>query len=618
MQQQLCVMAPVNVGKQLYGPDIIIRAFEYFATSRTLYNRLRRDFQLPSITTLTRITSKVSKIPENTFLCSILKSLDDNQKLCVILHDEVYVKKMLLYHGGKIFGKSINDPTALARTILGIMVFCLHGGPRFLSNMLPLSKLTSEFLDDQVKATTQAISSGGGKVTAIISDGNRTNQAFFKRYSTVQNKPWLTEDGKFLLFDNPHLLKCIRNLWLTEKTGELSYSDGGVIRTARWTHLKKLHELENLSTNIVKMSHLDEISVYPKPIERQKVFTCLKVFCDETYNALLLHPGMSDVENVQDTAIFIKKVLTWWKIINVKGPGAGIRHNDPLEEVIRDPRDTRLDFLLEFGNMCEKMMPGKGGKRIKQLSKDTARNIHHTCHGMVDLCRYLLSTTHQYVCFGQFTTDFLEKEFSKFRQGSGGTYFISAQQILEKLHIKQASLLLSRNIDINQFNLESGHQCPLCSYLLCEEGAEIFDNLQNLESSVSLETKNSIVYIAGYVTRKDQELSETQLMDQTTFYYQKFGKYTDYLDRGGLNIPSDSSCQWAIFCFILFNSVKEKVCRTSLCNIFMLISQYYSFNMDKRHGLILSNIFLNNYCKTVTPRSGKEPAMKVLKLSSEN
>ena len=66
---------------------------------------------------------------------------------------------------------------------------------------------------------------------------------------------------------------------------------------------------------------LDDVSVYPKPIEQQKVSTCLEILCDETYNALLIHPGMADVEDVQDNAVFIKKIVTWWKIINVKGLG---------------------------------------------------------------------------------------------------------------------------------------------------------------------------------------------------------------------------------------------------------------------------------------------------------
>ena len=118
IQQQISVMAPVTLGKHLYG-------FEYFATSRTLHNCLIKYHQLPSITTLTRITSKVAKIPENTFPNSVFKSLDTNQKLCVVFRGEVYIKEMLLYHGGSIFGKSVDDPSSLARIILGMMIICL-------------------------------------------------------------------------------------------------------------------------------------------------------------------------------------------------------------------------------------------------------------------------------------------------------------------------------------------------------------------------------------------------------------------------------------------------------------------------------------------------------------
>ena len=381
IQQQVSAMAPVTVGMQSYGPEIIVRAFEYFATSRTLYNRLRIDQQLPSVTTLTRITSKVAKVPENTFLNRVFKTLETNQKICVVLHDEIFVKKMLLYHGGYLFGKAVNDPSSLAKTILEIMIVCLYGGPRFLSKMIPVSKLNSQFLMDQVSATTQAITSGEGQVKAIISDGNRTNQTFFKRHQTVPDKPWLTEDGKYLLFDNPHLLKCIRNLWLTEKTGELQYDDNGVIRIAKWLHLKQLYDLESKTGTIVKMSKLDDIAIHPKPIERQKVTTCLKVFSDTTYTALLNHPGMANLDGVHDTATFIKQVISWWEIVNVKALAVDIRHNDDLEGVIKNPLDPRVDFLLEYGDMCLKMMASKQGHRIKQLSKDTARNIHQLWNG---------------------------------------------------------------------------------------------------------------------------------------------------------------------------------------------------------------------------------------------
>ena len=161
----------------------------------------------------------------------------------------------------------------------------------------------------------------------------------------MPKKPWLTEDGVFLLFDYVHLIKNIRNLWLTEKVGELEVEDNGVMRTARWSHLRQLYELE--SKELVKMSNLNEVSIYPKPIERQKVSTCLRVFCNRMYHALLNHLGMADVEGVGDTASFLKKVIDWWKIINVKALGADTRHNDPLQAVIRDNKSFITSFVLK-------------------------------------------------------------------------------------------------------------------------------------------------------------------------------------------------------------------------------------------------------------------------------
>ena len=82
------------------------------------------------------------------------------------------------------------------------------------------------------------------------------------------------------------------------------------------------------------------------------------------------------------------------------------------------------------------------------------------------------------------------------------------------------------------------------------------------------------------------------------------------------NVPTDKACQWTFFCFIIFNSIKDKVCRKSLANIMMMISDAHAFEMNRSHANILSNIFFKNYCIEVTPRSSKEPKKKVLKFSA--
>ena len=77
-----------------------------------------------------------------------------------------------------------------------------------------------------------------------------------------------------------HIVKSIRNNWITEKTGELKFYYAEEHYIAKCDHIKNLQKLEE--NDSVKMSKLNYVAANPKPIERQKVDTCLRVFCEET------------------------------------------------------------------------------------------------------------------------------------------------------------------------------------------------------------------------------------------------------------------------------------------------------------------------------------------------
>ena len=110
--------------------------------------------------------------------------------------------------------------------------------------------------------------------------------------------------------------------------------------------------------------------------------------------------------------------------------------------------------------------------------------------------------------------------------------------------------------------------------------------------------KMSVVQIAEYVTRNDGNADESELLGNTTFYFTKYGQFIQFLDHGRLKVPTDVACQWTFFCFVIFQAVKNNVCRKSLSYIFSLVNEFYSFRMHERHCIVLSNIFLNKlFCK---------------------
>ena len=134
--------------------------------------------------------------------------------------------------------------------------------------------------------------------------------------------------------------------------------------------------------------------------------------------------------------------------------------------------------------------------------------------------------------------------------------------------------------------------------------------MPELEKSVQIDTKAGLIYIAGYIVRNEVEEQE-----EAKFYYGEFGDYAAEINLRCLKIPNDNVCQWTIFSYILSNEIVSKVSRKSLCNVLMLMSQSFNFNMDRKHAISLSNIFLKNYVKLYAPRSSKVPQQGILKLS---
>ena len=193
---------------------------------------------------------------------------------------------------------------------------------------------------------------------------------------------------------------------------------------------------------------------------------------------------------------------------------------------------------------------------------------------------------------------------------------------LERLNMMNAKKLLSNNTEFQfEIDLDDSHSCESCEFSLKQslEGSDIFENLEAHLSALK-EKNDQLLYaminVAGYVF-KDVDLTEEELLNCTTYYYNDYNSYQNDFDKGFLKIPTDTMYEFCTFGVILFSveTLLQSVCRNSCIKILNEINKFYDFNVSEKCMRTLANIILSKYAKKRTPYSQKEIVQKKLKLS---
>ena len=104
--------------------------------------------------------------------------------------------------------------------------------------------------------------------------------------------------------------------------------------------------MDEKSSLIKRATKLTHKSLYPSNLERQQVALVVNIFND--FNAAALE--MRNKERDNETALFIRLVTAWWRVVNVKHPNKGLRLRDSLSEPISQITDYRLEF---FELLCQ-------------------------------------------------------------------------------------------------------------------------------------------------------------------------------------------------------------------------------------------------------------------------
>ncbi|KAH6930703.1 hypothetical protein HPB50_017354 [Hyalomma asiaticum] len=172
-------------------------------------------------------------------------------------------------------------------------------------------------------------------------------------------------------------------------------------------------------------------------------FTCLatnnnisfpvsaSVTVDLNSEALTARSGEVDFQHAAATADFIRVILRWWSIVNVKTPNKGYHHRNVYEEPMADHTDDpKARFLSAFITWLDVWEFYRHDTGV--LTQETLSALRLSAQSLLALVKYCVSELHfKYVLLGKVQTDPLESRFGQYRQMAGGQYHISVRQLCE-------------------------------------------------------------------------------------------------------------------------------------------------------------------------------------------
>ena len=122
-------------------------------------------------------------------------------------------------------------------------------------------------------------------------------------------------------------------------------------------------------------------------------------------------------------------------------------------------------------------------------------------NGTVDVAKCLLNLGMEYILLGKLQSDRLENEFGIYRQGSGGNYFISVEQVLSSLSLQRFKLYHQLHIEKSDIIVEN--VCCISNVEDKDEDIELVESCFKESSNLSDSECSTLYFISGYVAYKE-------------------------------------------------------------------------------------------------------------------
>ncbi|CAB4032804.1 THAP domain-containing 9, partial, partial [Paramuricea clavata] len=488
-----------------YSEQIKQFAISLHFYSAKAYKFVRKSLHLPHPSTIRSWASSIECEPG--FLSNVIEhlqnTLEDDNKDCIILVDEMSIKKEVLWDakkqkfaGNTDYGPILaEDQDTIAHNALVVMAVGLQKPWSYPIAYFLVNHMDSKMQAQIIKESINLLTDAGLDVHAVTFDGCSKNLATARRLGCKIDSfdgsfQHPTRPGKtlYVILDICHMLKLARNA-LGDK--EIFYTSGG--ETISWYYIKELFNVQQSDIlhlgNKLKNVHIKWHN------QKMKVAVAAQTLSSSVAAGMiyLRNLNVKQFEKCEQTAEFIQNINDIFDILNTKSK-FGKRFKSPL--TLENYAELRA-HLLDIISYLKKLKDVDGTKLVDGPRKTFILGFAVSANSILAIAKNLLSREHnnfKYVLTYRFSQDQIEMFFSKIRGRFGWNNNPNALQFKWALRA-----LLQKN----QIAASEKANCAVIEEEKMDEEMHHVDH--NIIMSLTCSTiwrDDVLAYIAGYIVKK--------------------------------------------------------------------------------------------------------------------
>ncbi|KAF0717771.1 Uncharacterized protein FWK35_00034244, partial [Aphis craccivora] len=385
------------------------------------YLRNKQNIILPGVSTIKKWIGSSKFMPGfNTgFLKQLqlkIETMTNEEKYCVVVFDEMSIKKYLEYSKYLDMVEGFEDLGHKGRTnkIASLaMVFIARGlysrWKMPITYFLSASSMKHDILSELIIEVVEKLNRIGLSVTAIVCDQGTNNVAALKKLGISKEKPYFNVGTNtiFSIFDVPHIIKNFRNNLLKDdfiyKGQRITFND-----------IKKTYDIDKSSGTSRALLKITDSHIQPGPFQKMSCKLALQVFSHSVAATMktCITTGQLTTSTASATADFIEEINRTFDCLNSKK----LYTSNPYTCAISEERPGQLNLLLNSKNWCEQLRKTYNGKETRPPCFD---GLVQTINAIQMLYIQQQKLGYTFLLTSRLNQDVIENLFSVFRQRGG-------------------------------------------------------------------------------------------------------------------------------------------------------------------------------------------------------